>query len=91
MDYPLYFPRKKAQEKDEAAIKEGIHNSNLWEARLNLMEMGRKHYRFDHSLPSRDFIVTLAGTSPEHWQMKMKKCAITCVRMRRIPSMLSLT
>lgn len=39
--------RKKTQEKEENAIKEGIHNSNLWEARLNIMELARKHYRFD--------------------------------------------
>ena len=30
---------KKTQEKEEAAIKDGIHNSNLWEARLNVMEL----------------------------------------------------
>ena len=23
----------------------GIHNSNLWEARLNIMDLSRKHYR----------------------------------------------
>jgi hypothetical protein len=50
IDYPRYFSaRKKAQEKEQAAIKESIHNSNLWEARLNLLELGRKHYRFDYS------------------------------------------
>lgn len=41
------FFRKKTEEKEQNAIKEGIHNSNLWEARLNIMDLARKHYRFD--------------------------------------------
>jgi hypothetical protein len=45
--YEDHFYSKKTQEKEESAIKMGIHNSNLWEARLNLMELSRKHYRFE--------------------------------------------
>ncbi len=38
---------KKAKAKEEAAIKMGIHNSNLWEAQLNIMDLSRKHYRLE--------------------------------------------
>ncbi len=71
-DYPtrlLFLSRKKAQEKEQTAIKEGIHNSNLWEARLNLMEMGRKHYRFDNFqsfYPSYHFIFIITEISLVH-------------------------
>lgn len=41
----LFRFSKKTQEKEENAVKTGIHNSNLWEARLNLMDLSRKHYR----------------------------------------------
>ena len=41
----LFRFSKKVQEKEENAVKTGIHNSNLWEARLNLMDLSRKHYR----------------------------------------------
>ncbi|UJR14692.1 hypothetical protein I4U23_001685 [Adineta vaga] len=36
---------KKAKAKEEAAIKDGIHNSNLWEAQLHLTELSKRHYR----------------------------------------------
>ena len=43
---PCWRPfSKKTQEKEEEAVKTGIHNSNLWEARMNLMDLSRKHYR----------------------------------------------
>jgi hypothetical protein len=46
-NYQSNFSSKKAEEKEEAAIKMGIHNSNLWEARLNIMDLSRKHYRLE--------------------------------------------
>ncbi|CAF4939276.1 unnamed protein product, partial [Rotaria magnacalcarata] len=36
---------KKTQEKEEAALKMGLHNSNLWEAQLTMMDLSRKHHR----------------------------------------------
>lgn len=48
MAYVKILSRKKTQEKEETAIKTGIHNSNLWEAQLNIMDLSRKHYRFEN-------------------------------------------
>ncbi|CAF4421003.1 unnamed protein product, partial [Adineta steineri] len=31
--------------KEQLALKNDLHNSNLWEAQLNIMELSRKHYR----------------------------------------------
>ncbi|CAF0810318.1 unnamed protein product [Adineta steineri] len=36
---------EKAKAKEQLALKNDLHNSNLWEAQLNIMELSRKHYR----------------------------------------------
>ena len=44
--FPFCRKKKKDEGKEESIAKMALRNSNIWEARLNMMEHAREHFRW---------------------------------------------